>query len=398
MAGKPLEQGSSAAGTARHRVALPYSLAMLWRGKQRFLAAVVAVAFSALLINLQCGLLLGIFSLTSVPIDYSRADVWMGSPKLLSVDLGEPLREDILSRLAGQPEVVRVEPYILDFRHWYKPGGGRELCLVVGCRLGPDSLGAVDRLTPADRALLQEPGAVIVDSSDLERLGIRGVGDRAEVTKHAVRVVGLTHGLKSLTAPYVFCSLRTARTLLSHGPAATPPDQITYILAQCRSPEDAPALVARLRREYPDVSIFTRDEFSRLSRLHWLLKTKAGLAMGYAAVLGLIIGSVVTSQTLRSAVLASLRELAVLRAMGIPRRRIAGLVLAQSFWIGLVGVLLGFLAVQGAEYAATRLGVSVLLPWLLQAAAAAITLLMALLSGLLALRALRLVEPAVLLR
>jgi putative ABC transport system permease protein len=321
----------------------------------------------------------------------------MGSPKLLSVDLGEPMREDILGRLAARPELVRVEPYILDFSRWYKPAGGRELCVVVGCRLGPDSLGAVDRLTPADRELLQEPGAVIVDSSDLGHLGIQGVGARAEVGKHAVRVVGLTHGLKSLTGPYVFCSLRTARILLSHGPA-TPADQITYVLAQCQSPNNAPGVVDRLRQEYPDVSTFTHDEFSLRSRLHWLLKTKAGLALAYAAVLGLIIGCVITSQTLHAATLASLRELAVLRAMGIPRWRIAGLVLAQSFWVGLIGVLVGFLTVHGAKYAATNLGAGMLLPWLLQAAVAAITLAMALISGLFALRSLRQVDPAVLLR
>jgi putative ABC transport system permease protein len=157
-------------------------------------------------------------------------------------------------------------------------------------------------------------------------------------------------------------------------------------------------VVARLRDEYPEVSTFTSEDLSLRSRLHWLLKTKAGLGMGYAAVLGLIIGSVITSQTLHSATLASLRELAVLRAMGIPRRRIAGLVLAQSFWVGLAGVLVGFLAVHGTTYAAISIGVSVLLPWMLQAGAAAITLLMALVSGLFALRSLRLVDPAVLLR
>jgi putative ABC transport system permease protein len=77
---------------------------------------------------------------------------------------------------------------------------------------------------------------------------------------------------------------------------------------------------------------------------------------------------------------------------------IAGLVLAQSFWVGLVGVLAGFLAVHGARYTAVWVGVSVLLPWLLQAGATAITLLMALSSGLFALRSLRQVDPAVLLR
>ena len=48
-----------------------------------------------------------------------------------------------------------------------------------------------------------------------ERLGIEGVGARAEVGKHAVHVVGLTHGLKSITGAYVFCSLQTARTRLA---------------------------------------------------------------------------------------------------------------------------------------------------------------------------------------
>ncbi len=45
----------------------------------------------------------------------------------------------------------------------------------------------------------------------------------------------------------------------------------------------------------------------------------------------------VTSQTLYAATAASLREYAVLRALGIPRRRMAGMVMAQSLWVGLGG-------------------------------------------------------------
>ena len=37
-------------------------------------------------------------------------------------------------------------------------------------------------------------------------------------------------------------------------------------------------------------------------------------------------------------VLAALREYAVLRALGIPRWRMAGLVMAQSLWVGLAGI------------------------------------------------------------
>src|SRR6516164_6446498 len=51
-----------------------YSLATLWHERQRYLPGVLAVAFSALLIALQCGLLLGLFAITSIPIDHTAAD------------------------------------------------------------------------------------------------------------------------------------------------------------------------------------------------------------------------------------------------------------------------------------------------------------------------------------
>ena len=108
------------------------------------------MAFSALLIALQCGLLLGLFSITSIPIDRTRADIWIGAPEVLSVDLGgRPIRKAALRpALAVQPEVERVEIYMQGFAYWAKPGGGTELCMIIGSRLGDDALGAVDKLTP----------------------------------------------------------------------------------------------------------------------------------------------------------------------------------------------------------------------------------------------------------
>jgi putative ABC transport system permease protein len=130
-----------------------------------------------------------------------------------------------------------------------------------------------------------------------------------------------------------------------------------------------------------------------------LTKTKAGIALGYAAALGLLVGAVVTSQTLYAATIASLRELAVLRAMGIPRWRMALMVMSQSFWIGVIGIGLGLPAVHALAALADRFGnAQVLLPWWLQVGASMVTLVMALGSGLFALRSLRQVEPATLLR
>src|SRR5262249_38428939 len=205
----------------------------------------------------QCGLLLGIFSITSIPIDHTRADIWMGAPQVLSVDLGQTIRGSHVGRLAVQEEVVRAEPFMQGFSYWSKPQGGRELCMVIGSHLEEDALGKVDALTPDMLKQLQAiRGNIVVDDSDLDRLGIDGIGAKAEISNQRVRVIGLTHGLKSLAGPYVFCSLETARSLLG-GKLTGDTDQITYVLAKCRDPEDAPRVVARMREQYKDVSTFT---------------------------------------------------------------------------------------------------------------------------------------------
>ncbi len=372
---------------------MSYSLATLWYERQRYLPGVLAVAFSALLIALQCGLLLGLFSITSIPIDNNSAEVWMGAPGVLSVDLGRPIRESYTARMAANPEIERCESYVQGFAYWTKRDGATELCLVIGSRLSDDSLGAINRLTPTLRDRLSEPGTIVIDRSDQERMGVRYLGDTAEVSGLRVRVVGFTDGLKSLAGPYVFCSIATARPLLRLSQ-----DQVTYVLGKCKNPKDAAVVAKRLKRDYRNISAFTAEDFSYHSRKHWLLKTKAGIALGYAAALGLLVGAVVTSQTLYAATAASLREFAVLRALGIPRWRMALLVINQAFWVGIIGVSLAVPAVYGLAALADRLTVQILLPWWLQAAAAGVTLVMALGSGLLALRSLREVEPATLLR
>jgi putative ABC transport system permease protein len=363
----------------------------LWFERQRYIPAVLAVAFSCLLIALQCGLLLGLFSITSIPIDESRADIWVGHPDVPSVDLGIPIPEAWQSYLA-LPEVERTEPYMEGFAYWRKPTGGMELVLVIGTRLGPDSIGAVKQLTPMHRTLLSEPSSVVIDDGEFDRLGIKKVGDTAEILGRRVRVVGTVTGLRSLAGPYLFCSVETARTILR-----PPADQCTFILAKCHHKEDAPKVVEHLKIYQRKISAFTATDFSNHSQIHWLTKTKAGIALGLAAALGLLVGAVVTSQTLYSATVASLKEYAVLRALGIPRWRMAMMVLSQAFLVGVTGIVCASPIIFGIQYLAEAAVKIMLPPWLLFGACA-ITMTMAMLSGLYALRSLRHIEPVTLLR
>src|SRR5262249_32966081 len=132
----------------RTEVEMSYSLTTLWYERHRYMPGVLAVGFSALLIALQCGLLLGLFSITSIPVDHTRAHIWAGAPETLSVDLGRPMPESYLLRVASQHGIDKAEIYLQGFAYWGKPKGGSELCVVIGSRLEEDSLGAVKELTP----------------------------------------------------------------------------------------------------------------------------------------------------------------------------------------------------------------------------------------------------------
>ena len=143
---------------------------------------------------------------------------------------------------------------------------------------------------------------------------------------------------------------------------------------------------------------YAAADFSYKSREYWLFKTKAGIAIGYAALLGLLVGAVITYQTLYSATAASAKEFAILLALGIPRWRISRMVLAQSFWVGLVGIALSYPVCQLLRQGALQVGADVDLRWEVMGGAAVVTLVMAVAAGFLALRSVRQIEPMTLLR
>lgn len=375
---------------------MSYALSTIWHERQRFAPAILAVSFSAVLIAVQCGIMIGLLSTISLPVDKSNADVWVCYPGVRSVDLGRPIPDRWSARVEGQPGVDRVEPAVVGFSLWTRAATREapatpEVITVVGTRLEPDSLGANAylRANPDLMARLRESNAVAVDRSDLGRLGIKGVGEQAEVFGHRVKVVGLVTGYRSIGGPYVFCSIDTARKMVRDKAGG-----VTYHLAKCRTPEDAGRVAARVRAAYPQLSAYTTDEFSLRSRLYWLTTTKAGIAIGFTAMLGLLVGAVVTSQTLYAATAASQREYATMRAMGIPRWRLKVAVVEQSLYVGLAGIGIAVPITLLLAEGAARIGAQVVLHPLVVTAAAVVTLVMALGSGLTALRSIRGTDPA----
>jgi putative ABC transport system permease protein len=364
-----------------------------WR---RFLPAMLAVGFAGLLQLLQIALVLGIFGSTSLYITGSSADVWVGYPGTQSVGQGRSIDADVESRVLLDPAVERVEPYLWVDGDWRGPRhtGGVSV-FVSGIDPRADGLMFSKALPPELRARLRTPDAVVVDRSEVDQLGV-AVGQTATINGHQVQVVGISSGLRALGGVNVLTSLDTAR-LLDGDPTDDGP---TYLVAKLRDPQQADAVAARLRGStaFGPYTTWSAHDFANRSVRYWLFDTGAGAGVLFLAGIVFLVGAVITSQTLIAAVNGSVREYAMLNALGVGVAALRRVVLEQAFWVGALGLLgAGTLGI-GLMLLARGQDVPVVLT--VPAALACIILVLGLaaVSGLAAMRSLRHADPATLLR
>jgi putative ABC transport system permease protein len=379
-------------------LSIPYSLRMLWRDRSRFLPALASIGLSAVLIAVQCGLVMGLVLTTSAPIDHAAAHIWVVPRDAPSLYQTADFPLSWQARLDVQPEIDRSENYMTAMGRWQVPGHGKtELCMLIGMRLEDNSLGALTVLPPELRAALAEPGTIVVDAWEFSTLGLTGRrNEPGEINGQPVRVVGSLHGFYGFTFIYIFCSQETLRQL--DPVVAEHPDVTACMVAHCRDPRDVDRVVARLHNDYPDMGVYSSPVLSRQVRMYWLFRSRGGMVLICTMVLALLVGLAVTSETLYSAVLAQAKEFAVLEALGIPRARVVGLVLAQSFWLGICGVVLALPCTIALAHAALWVQTRVIVTTPILTLTFVLTMAMAMLSGLAALRGLRTIHPANLLR
>ena len=363
-----------------------------WR---RYLAALLAVAFSGLLVLVQIALLLGMFRTTTTVVENAAADLWLVEPTVASFDLARELSPRAENRVRAHPAVQRTERLALAFADWRGPQGARVAITLVALDVSPGSLAFPRSLPDELREALQPAGTVLVDQADLNKLGVEYVRDGAEIDGRRVRVAGVTTGFRAIGGAMVFVSEATYREIRGGASRDTP----HYVLAGLAPGQD----VAAVRQELSEIGgslfrVMLPDELASMSQLYWLLESGTGIGFLFSTVLGLLVGVAITSQTLRAAVLSSLREYATLRALGVPLPALRAVVLEQATWIGAAGFVVTALATVLVVGIAISAGVAVAVTWWAVLGTAVFSMLVSIVSGLMSLGPLLRTEPAELLR
>lgn len=365
-----------------------------WR---RFLPAALAIAFSGLLVLVQVALLIGLLATISLYITTSTGDLWVGFPGTQTIDTGRPIRAGVEVFLRQHPAVARVEKLQWSGGDWRAPKGDRGGVSVIltGIDTRPDGGVLARAVTPAQRRLLMEPGSILVDAADLDKLGV-AVGDSAEIGGHRVRVVGVTEGLRAIGGVNVIASLGTAGRLNGQGDS----DDVAYFVVSLTPDADADAVRRDLQRMAAgrQFEVWTAQDFADQTLRYWIFESGMGVSVAFGSAVALLVGVVITSQTLSAAIAGSIREYATLRALGVSMGDLRRVVLAQSLWLAVGGLLLAGVLSGLLMLAAHAYRVPARVDGEMVLAAVTVVLTVALASGLFALRQLRRADPIMLLR
>lgn len=373
----------------------------LKRDRMRMAVAVCGVVFAVVLVTVEVGMLLGLVRNASLLIDLSPADLWVSTVDVKTFDFATPMEQRKRYRIEAVPGVALVEEYNVSYSTWKLPSGGNANCQVVGYDerglLAPPLnlvAGRVEDLSNQD--------AVIIDEGEREKLGYPELGSYVEIIQRRAKIVGFTRGMRSFTTtPYVFTSLRRAERYgwmtAADMPARMGGDSI-YFLVRVQAGCDVEAVRRAIEASVPDVEAHTRDSFSWRTRRYWLIETGVGLGFLAAAVLGLLVGGVIVSQTLYAMTVEKLPEFGVLKALGAGMRELSRIVLEQGLICGTTGLGLGLVISYGVAQLAVRAGTSVELPWFLVIVVSILTMGLCSGAALVSIFRLRRLEPALVFR
>jgi putative ABC transport system permease protein len=378
--------------TGRTMAPLLFKLAArnLFHDRLRFAATIIGIVFSMVLVTVQMGLFVSFRHMVTTMIDHAPADLWVMPLGTKCFEDPALLDERERFRALSVAGVADAAPVLVSFAQWRVPSGGTTPVLLIGSERNALSLQPWN-IVAGDIRDLSVPDTIAIDQSYFERLGTSGLGENVEIRNLKAKVRVVTKGIRSFTTtPFVFTPLDRARAY-----AGISASQATYLLVRLGPGADLESVRTRLNASLAKAEALTPDAFRSRSRSFWLFGTGAGAALFAGALLGMIVGIVIVSQTLYSSTKEFSNEFATLRAIGSSSRYIYAVIVIQALLSAVIGF--GIAAAIGWVIVTTTAdsALPVLIPSSLLASLFLLTVTMCVLSAMAAIVHIMRTDPAV---
>src|SRR5512135_1399148 len=134
----------------------------LFQDRLRFIATVIGIVFSIVLVTIQLGLFLSFERMVTTMIDHAPADLWIVPLGTKCFEDPSLLDEHDQALALAVPGVTQAAPVIIGFTAWTVPDGGTTPVFIIGSKAGAAGLHPWN-LISGDLDALSTPGAVAVD-------------------------------------------------------------------------------------------------------------------------------------------------------------------------------------------------------------------------------------------
>jgi putative ABC transport system permease protein len=317
---------------------LAVAMKMLWHNRSRLVLTLLGIGVTFFLSAAQIGILVGWCNTTSALVRNSGVDVWVMARQTPAFDYGTPIPRNRVYQLRSLPGVAWAEGLTMSWNIWQRADGRKVNVELVG--LDESCAGGPWHMKRGDVEGVHGPHTVVVDQLYLEMLGVRALGDEAELMGQRAVVGGISGEVRTFTAsPFIFTSIQSAVRYDQR----YRDDEITYVLVRCANGSTPEAVRDEITREVPSVEALTTRQFAVRTMKYWMLETGAGISIVLTAILGLAVGGIIGSQTLAAITQDHLSHYATLLALGFSRGQLALIVAMQGLGLGTGGISLGAL-------------------------------------------------------
>ena len=304
---------------------VPLARRALFQDRRRAALAGSGVAAALLLVLMLQGIFDGAMRqvtayLRAMPADVivSQQDVRTMHMSSSSLDPSTPVQ------VARVPGVAWAEGIRYTTTFVVNPNGDQQLSYVIG--YDPSTGRGGPRRFSAGRA--PRNGEIALEQFAADRLGVR-IGDTVSVFNDRYQLVGLFRGGTTIANSIAFI---TTDDFATHRG-----DTVAYVLVGGQPGISAGTLARRVAAAFPSDTVQTRAQLAQSEAA--LVKDMSADLMRIMSTVGLLIALAVIALTLFSLTLAKLREHAIVKALGGPTRRMAGVVVTQAAWLVALAVL-----------------------------------------------------------
>lgn len=374
---------------------------LAWRqltfGKAKLLAAVLGVVFAAVLVYFQTGFRDSLYASMALAPSKVAGDLFLVHRQSEAFWRTVSFPRSELMRAMAHPDVVEVVPLYMNLTPFRNPITRQQRTIFV---FGYDPASNLMRLPEviAMRDALKQPDTAVFDRTSRPEFGplpslLANGSVTTEMNGRKVSMIGLFTLGNTFSADgnIVMSDLNYFR-LFPH----LNPDRVDLGVIRIRPGADAVAVQRALAQNVTDnVYLFTYPEMVAHERNYWQEAVPIGFIFGFGMVMGLVVGMVIVYQILFTDITNHLSQYATLSAMGYSHGYLLQVVFASAIILAVLGFVPGtLLAWWVYDYSESKTYMSMPMPFSKIISIFGMMLTMCALSGALAIRKLRAVDPA----